>query len=72
MTPDARGRGIGTEILAALLQTADAASATRVWCNARTPAVNLYRRAGFTTISDEFEIEGIGPHYVMERYGPRM
>ena len=67
VAPDARGRGIGTTVLNALLQKADAADVERVWCNARLPAVNLYARAGFITISDEFEIPGIGPHYVMER-----
>jgi hypothetical protein len=38
-----------------------------VWCNARTPAVGLYERAGFAIESGEFEIEGIGPHFVMAR-----
>jgi predicted GNAT family N-acyltransferase len=37
-----------------------------VWCNARTPARAFYERAGFRTVSDEFELPEIGPHYVME------
>ena len=38
-----------------------------MWCNARTPALSLYARAGFQPESEEFEISGIGPHFVMAR-----
>ena len=62
----ARGRGAGTAILAALLDDARAAGGRSVWCNVRTPARSLYERAGFTTISEEFELPGIGPHFMME------
>lgn len=65
-SPQARGRGAGSAILNALVQHAIAHGATRVWCNARTPALNLYRRAGFVVASDEFEPPDIGPHYRME------
>jgi GNAT superfamily N-acetyltransferase len=63
---DARGRGAGTAILQALVQHAVAHGATRVWCNARTPALTLYERVGFVVASDEFEPPRIGPHYRME------
>jgi GNAT superfamily N-acetyltransferase len=65
--PEHRGRGIGAQILAALVDHARAQGATRVWCNARTPALSLYERAGFAIESEEFEIPGIGPHFVMAR-----
>jgi GNAT superfamily N-acetyltransferase len=61
-----RGRGAGTAVLAALLDHARTEGARRVWCNVRTPARSLYERAGFRTVSDEFELPGIGPHFVME------
>jgi GNAT superfamily N-acetyltransferase len=64
--PEFRGRGAGGAVLAALVSEAARAGATRVWCNARTPAVSLYERAGFRAVSDEFELPSIGPHYVME------
>jgi len=64
--PDARGRGAGTTVLQALVQHATDNGATRVWCNARTPARTLYERAGFTATSEEFETPRIGPHYRME------
>lgn len=65
--PAVRGQGAGTAVLEALLAHADAAGASRVWCNARTPALSLYARAGFTATSEEFELPPMGPHYVMER-----
>ena len=64
--PHARGRGAGTVILQSLIQHAIAHGAARVWCNARTPALSLYQRAGFVVASDEFEPPHIGPHYRME------
>jgi GNAT superfamily N-acetyltransferase len=64
--PQARGRGAGTAVLAALLARAGAEGARRIWCNARTPARSLYERAGMRAVSDEFEIPPIGPHFVME------
>ena len=64
--PQARGRGAGSAILHALVQHAIAHGARRVWCNARTPALTLYQRAGFVVASDEFEPPDIGPHYRME------
>ena len=63
--PEHRGHGIGAAILAQLVDHARAHGATRIWCNARTPALSLYARAGFERESEEFDIPGIGPHYVM-------
>ncbi len=64
--PQARGRGAGSAILNALVHHAIAHGATRIWCNARTPALTLYQRAGFVVASDEFEPPDIGPHYRVE------
>ncbi len=68
--PHARGRGAGTKVLQALVQHALDNGATRLWCNARTPARSLYERAGFIATSDEFETPRIGPHYRMELRTP--
>jgi GNAT superfamily N-acetyltransferase len=65
--PERRGQGTGSAVLAALVDHARAAGATRIWCNARTPAVSLYARAGFTVQSEEFDIPGIGAHFLMAR-----
>ena len=64
--PEARGCGAGALVLDALVTHALTQGATRIWCNARTRAVSLYERAGFSVASDEFELPEIGPHYVME------
>ena len=64
--PSARGQGVGTAILSGLLGHALAHGATRIWCNARTPARSLYERAGMRAVSEEFELPVIGPHFVME------
>jgi ribosomal protein S18 acetylase RimI-like enzyme len=65
--PQARRQGIGAAVLDVLLAHASTAEATRVWCSARTPARSLYERAGFRVASEEFEVQDIGPHVVMER-----
>jgi GNAT superfamily N-acetyltransferase len=64
--PEARCRGAGAAVLAALLECAREHGATRVWCNARIGAVTLYQRAEFEIVSERFEIPEIGPHYRME------
>ena len=64
--PEARGRGAGSAILAALVEYARANGARRVWCNARVRARSLYEHAGFRVVSDEFELPQIGAHLVME------
>jgi GNAT superfamily N-acetyltransferase len=64
--PSARGHGAGSKVLQALVRHATDNGATRVWCDARTPALSLYERAGFVPTSDEFETARIGPHYRME------
>jgi ribosomal protein S18 acetylase RimI-like enzyme len=64
--PAARGQGAGTAILRALIDHGIEHGATRVWCNARTPARSLYERAGMRIVSAEFELPAIGPHFVME------
>jgi GNAT superfamily N-acetyltransferase len=62
-----RGRGVGREVLDALLEHARVSGGTCVWCNARVPARSFYERAGFRACSDVFELPAIGPHLVMER-----
>jgi predicted GNAT family N-acyltransferase len=60
-----RGTGAGGALLQACIEHARAAGATRVWCNARTPARGFYERFGFVAQGAEFTLPDIGPHYVM-------
>ena len=63
--PAARGRGVGTAVLAALLGHATSRGASGVWASARDPARSLYERAGMRVDSEEFEVAKIGPHVIM-------
>jgi GNAT superfamily N-acetyltransferase len=71
--PGVRGQGYGSAVLRAAIEHArrqcqtEGASAAHapVWCNARVAAVPFYVAHGFATQGDEFDIPGVGPHYVM-------
>ena len=36
-----------------------------LWCNARIAAVDFYKKQGFQTFGEKFEISYVGEHYVM-------
>lgn len=36
-----------------------------IWCNARVSALEFYKKSGYETIGEVFEVPQIGPHYVM-------
>jgi len=63
--PDVRGSGLGGKVLEFGIEHALGIKQLPVWCNARRAAYGFYERYGFRVVSDEFEIEGIGPHKVM-------
>lgn len=63
--PEARGRGVGALVLAALVQHAREHGGGVLWCNARTPAQRFYERAGLVTRGEPWEDPEIGPHVVM-------
>jgi GNAT superfamily N-acetyltransferase len=62
--PAWQGRGVGSAVLARAIDEVERAGGQVLWCNARLAALNLYLRAGFHAVGDEFEVAGIGPHYV--------
>ena len=64
---DARGQGLGGQLLDLFIAHVAADGGGLVWCNARTPALHLYERAGFVPRGDVFELPEIGPHQVMWR-----
>jgi predicted GNAT family N-acyltransferase len=59
------GKGYGALLIKYAVDYIKTAKAEYIWCNARTSAVDFYKKQGFEIISDEFEIPGVGPHYVM-------
>ncbi|HEX5750417.1 MAG TPA: GNAT family N-acetyltransferase [Archangium sp.] len=62
-----QGRGYGAALLQACIDHAARQGGTRLWCNARTTASGFYKRLGFNVEGAEFELPGIGPHYLMWR-----
>lgn len=63
-----RGQGIGGHILTELIQYAASQSTPgTIWCNGRLPASNFYRRHGFQTDGQVFELPKIGPHLLFTR-----
>ncbi len=62
-----RGKGLGTSVLGAIEGAVREAGGARLWCNARVGAAAFYARAGFQIEGEEYEIEGIGPHFLMSR-----
>lgn len=61
-----QGQGMGAMLLrfieADLYQSSDI---KLCWCNARSGAAAFYAKMGWRTVSDEFMIAGVGPHYRM-------
>ncbi|UMB60895.1 GNAT family N-acetyltransferase [Lutibacter sp. A80] len=39
-----------------------------LWCNARVIALDFYKKQGFLTYGDKFEVPLIGDHFVMYKY----
>jgi len=58
-------KGFGTAVLHFAIEYIKKTNAGYIWCNARSSAVKFYEKLGFELISDEFQIDGIGPHYKM-------
>lgn len=65
VAPECQRRGVGRALLEACLAHVDFEGGTRLWCNARSTARGFYASLGFGTQGEEFDIEGVGPHFVM-------
>lgn len=66
--PEVRGQGFGAAVLqAVMVYVASQEPGAVLWCNARVGALGFYRAQGFETEGPEFEIAGVGPHFVMWR-----
>ena len=60
-----RGQGLGNQLVNFALTYLRGQKVNYVWCNARKKAVPFYHNTGFEIVSAEFDVPGIGPHYVM-------
>jgi putative N-acetyltransferase (TIGR04045 family) len=66
VVPGARRRGLGARLLAEAEREARAAGARRMHLHAQVAAMDLYRRAGYRTVGEPFDDEGL-EHLAMER-----
>lgn len=62
-----RNRGVGAAVLDAVLDHVRHHGGGLLWCNARTPALSFYLRAGFVTRGESWVDLVIGPHIAMEQ-----
>lgn len=60
-----RGTGVGTRIVAALIESARRHGHRRVWLSSQAHAADFYRRLGFEAFGESYEEAGI-PHIRME------
>jgi GNAT superfamily N-acetyltransferase len=63
---DRRNEGVGAAVLAAVIEHVGRSGGGLLWCNARTPAVPFYERAGFRTRGERWVDPIVGPHIAME------
>jgi len=60
-----RGQGVGRQLLQHGLLHCQQLGADLLWCNARVSASEFYRKLNFAIQGEAFNIEDIGPHYLM-------
>jgi GNAT superfamily N-acetyltransferase len=60
-----RRRGFGNHLLNFAIVYLRGQKVNYLWCNARKNATQFYLNMGFETISKEFDVPNIGPHYVL-------
>jgi GNAT superfamily N-acetyltransferase len=59
-----RGQGVGSRLLAEVVEQVRRQGAGLLWCNARTAALPFYTRHGFTIVGEEFLAAHGVPHYL--------
>ena len=60
-----RGRGVGTALVARMLEHGKAMGIAEAWGNARTDNLRFYLRNGFVEVSSSFDIPTMGEHVVV-------
>jgi GNAT superfamily N-acetyltransferase len=56
--PAWQGKGVGTQLLAALIEEARRRGGTVFWCNARVDALAIYARAGLAPVGERSMRDG--------------
>ena len=60
-----RKKGYGKKIMSKAIEEIKKRKGNFLWCNARLIAVEFYKKTGFSSIGEQFNISDIGPHYFM-------
>lgn len=63
--PEYQGQGLSSALLKTAFPMIKQNMCKVLWCNARVSAMGFYSKVGFSAISGEFDIPGIGPHVLM-------
>lgn len=63
--PELVRKGIGSGLLSLAEQHVVSAGIHILWCNSQKRAEEFYRKQGWTTVSAEFDVAGVGPHVKM-------
>lgn len=63
--PEFSGKGYGADLIKFAINELRSVNASYIWCYARSSAVGFYKKLDFEVISDEFDVIGIGPHFIM-------
>jgi len=63
--PEYQRRGLSKALLKMGFPIVKQNQCSVVWCNAREEAIEFYKKVGFETIGDKFDIPEIGPHFLM-------
>jgi len=60
-----RKKGYGKKIMSKAIEEIKKRKGNFLWCNARLVAVEFYKKIGFSSKGEQFNISDIGPHYFM-------
>lgn len=60
-----RKKGYGKKIMSKAIEEIKKRKGDFLWCNARLVAVEFYKKLGFSSKGEQFNISDIGPHYFM-------
>jgi ribosomal protein S18 acetylase RimI-like enzyme len=63
--PSFQKQGIGEALVKEAEKFCTTQKADLIWFNARTTAVGFYQKMGYEIVGSEFEINEVGPHFLM-------
>ena len=61
----AQGKGFGKLLLEEAEVKLKNQGVDILWCNARTVALDFYKKSGYQMVGNAFEVEQVGPHFLM-------